>query len=83
MVKDKDYKGAAAASGNIYAKYKNFAAGYNQAVLTEATEGTAKAVGLMESLAKAFPDNAEAQSTLKGMQSRNASNQAAAAQLSQ
>jgi len=83
LVKAKDYKGAAAAYGTIYSKYKNFAAGYNQAVLTEATAGTAAAIGLMDALSKATSDDANkalAQKTLAEMQSRNASNQRAAAQ---
>jgi hypothetical protein len=78
----KNYADAAAAYGKIYAKYKNFAAGYNQAVLTEASAGTAAAIVLMETLAKET-GNIEAQRALAGMQSRNASNQRAAAQLSQ
>ncbi|MDR2740636.1 MAG: OB-fold putative lipoprotein [Treponema sp.] len=82
LVKAKNYPDAAAAYGKIYAKYKNFAAGYNQAVLTEVAAGTEAAVGLMETLSKET-GNSIAQSTLKGMQDRNAANRKAAAQLSQ
>jgi hypothetical protein len=82
LVKAKNYADAAAAYGKIYAAYKNFAAGYNQAVLTEVAEGTEAALGLMEALSKTS-NNPMAQDTLKGMQSRNAANQRAAAQLSQ
>ncbi|MDR1248092.1 MAG: OB-fold putative lipoprotein [Treponema sp.] len=82
LVKAKNYTDAAAAYGSVYARYKNFAAGYNQAVLTEVASGTEAAVGLMEALAKAT-GNAEAQRALSDMQSRNASNQRAAAQLAQ
>jgi hypothetical protein len=78
----KNYADAAAAYGKIYAKYKNFAAGYNQAVLTEAAAGTEAAIGLMEALAKET-GNPAAQRALTDMQSRNAGNQRAAAQLSQ
>jgi hypothetical protein len=82
LTKAKNYTDAATAYGEIYAKYKNFAAGYNQAVITEVAVGTEAAVGLMEALAKET-GNPEAQRTLAGMQSRNAANQNAAAQLSQ
>jgi uncharacterized lipoprotein YajG len=82
LVDAKNYADAAAAYGKIYGKYKNFAAGYNHAVLTEVAEGTAAAVGLMEALFKET-GNPAARSTLEGMQSRNASNQRVAAQLSQ
>jgi len=82
LVKAKNYRDAAAEYGKIYAKYKNFAAGYNQAVLTETTAGTAAAITLMEALVKAT-GNSTAQATLAEMQARNASNQRAAAQLSQ
>ena len=81
LAKAKNYKDAAAAYGAVYAKYKNFAAGYNQAVLTEASAGTEAAVELMEALVKAT-GNSTAQSELAGMQRRNASNKKAAAQLS-
>jgi len=83
LVKAKDYKDAAAAYGTIYGKYKNFAAGYNQAVLTEATSGTAAAIVLMDALFKSTTDDtnkALAQKTLGEMQGRNASNQRAASQ---
>ena len=80
--KPPNYADAAAAYGKIYAQYKNFAAGYNQAVLTEAATGTAAAIVLMEALVKET-GNSTAQATLAEMQSRNASNQQAAAQLSQ
>jgi hypothetical protein len=81
LVKAKKYADAAAAYGKIYAVYKNFAAGYNEAVLTEVTAGTEAAVGLMETLLKET-GNSMARSALEGMQDRNAANQRAAAQLS-
>jgi hypothetical protein len=80
-----DYKGAAAAYGTIYDKYKNFEAGYNQAVLTEATEGAATAIGLMETVIANEADEAKksmAQATLAQMQQRNSATQAAQQQLS-
>jgi hypothetical protein len=82
LAKAKNYADAAAAYGVIYARYKNFAAGYNQAVLTEVAAGTEVAVELMEALFRET-GNPEAELTLAGMQSRNASNQRAAAQLAQ
>jgi hypothetical protein len=82
LVKAKDYKAAAEAYGRVYAQHKNFAAGYNQAVLTEAADGVEPAVKLMEALAKAS-GNATAQSALTGMRQRLAANQKAAEQLSE
>jgi hypothetical protein len=82
LVKAGNYADAAAAYGKVYARYKNFAAGYNQAVLTEVAAGTEAAVGLMEALSKET-GNSMARSALKGMQDRNTANQIAAAQLSQ
>jgi hypothetical protein len=82
LAKAKNYADAAASFGEIYGKYKNFAAGYNQAVLTEVAVTTEAAIELMEALARET-NNPEAQRTLEGMQSRNASNQMAAAQLAQ
>ena len=81
LVKAKDYKAAAESYGKIYARYNNFAAGYNQAVLTEGTEGTVAAIVLMEALAKQTNENL-AKTTLAEMQSRNKANQQAAQQLS-
>jgi hypothetical protein len=82
LAKAKNYPDAAAAYGSVYATYKNFAAGYNQAVLTEVASGVEAAIELMEALVAAT-GNAEAQAALKGMQDRNAANQSAAAQLAQ
>ncbi|MDR3334641.1 MAG: OB-fold putative lipoprotein [Treponema sp.] len=79
LVKAKDYKGAVATYGKIYAQYNNFAAGYNQALLTEATEGTEAAIGLMEALSQKT-NNPMAQNMLGKMQGRNAGNQKAAEQ---
>jgi hypothetical protein len=79
-VKAKDYQAAAAAYGRIYAQYNNFAAGYNQALLTEAAEGTGAAIGLMEALSQKTNDP-RAQNMLTEMQGRNAGNQMAAEQL--
>lgn len=80
LVKKEKYSAAADAYGKIYAQTKDFAAGYNQAVITEVAYGTSKAVVLMEALAKTS-GNPEAQSMLKKMQVRNAANQRAAEQL--
>jgi hypothetical protein len=80
LVKAKDYSAAAASYGKTYAQYGNFAAGYNQALLTEATEGTAAAIKLMEALSEKTK-NPEAQTMLREMQARNASNEKAAKQL--
>jgi allophanate hydrolase subunit 1 len=52
LVKAKNYADAVAAYGKIYAAYKNFAAGYNHAVLTEAAMGTEVAVELIEEPAR-------------------------------
>jgi len=73
----KNYIAAAEAYGNIYAKYKNFAAGYNQAVLTEGTAGTATAIKLMEALVIQHPDENLALTTLSEMRQRNEANQQA------
>jgi len=81
LVKAKEYNAAAESYGKIYAKYKNFAAGYNQAVLTEGVEGTVAAIVLMEALAKETNENL-AITTLAEMQNRNKANQQAAQQLS-
>lgn len=80
LVKEKNYGAAADAYGEIYAQTKDFAAGYNQAVITEVAYGTSKAVVLMEALAESS-GNPEAQNMLKEMQVRNAANQMAAEQL--
>ncbi|MDR1950507.1 MAG: OB-fold putative lipoprotein [Spirochaetaceae bacterium] len=82
LVKAKDYAGAAQAYGKIYAQYKDFASGYNQAVLTEVAQGTEEAIGLMETLVKST-NNPTAQRMLGAMQQRNAANQQAAQQLSE
>jgi len=82
LVKEGKYAEASVEFGRIYASYRNFAAGYNQAVLTEATEGTETALGLMQALFQAT-SNPLAQTTLSEMQRRNAANQQAANQLSQ
>jgi hypothetical protein len=82
LAKARSYADAAAAYGRVYAKYKNFAAGYNQAVLTEVAVGTEAAVELMEALSRET-GNSLAQRALADMQNRNASNKMAAAQLSQ
>ena len=81
LAKAKDYKAAAEAYGKIYAQYKNFAAGYNQALLTEAADGVEAAIGLMEDLSKKT-GNSIAQTTLAEMQGRLAANQKSAQQLS-
>lgn len=80
LVSAKDYANAAAAYGKIYAQSKDFAAGYNQAVMTEVAEGTDKAVVLMEEVAKSS-NKPEAQSMLNEMRRRNSANQRAAEQM--
>jgi hypothetical protein len=82
LAKAKDYKAAAEAYGKIYTQYKNFAAGYNPALLTEAADGVEAAVGLMEELAKQT-GNATAQAMLAEMQGRLAANKKSAEQLSE
>jgi hypothetical protein len=82
LVKEKKYADAASAYGKIYAEYKNFAAGYNHALLTEAAMDIESAITLMEALFKET-GNRDAQSALTGMQRRNASNQNSAEQLSE
>jgi hypothetical protein len=80
LVKAKDYKAAAEAYGKVYAQYKNFAAGYNQALLTEASDGVEAAIALMESLVKET-GNAAAQEALSDMRRRLAANQKSAEQM--
>jgi hypothetical protein len=50
LAKAKNYTGAAAMYGSIYASRGTFAAGYNEALLTEATDGVAAAIELMADL---------------------------------
>lgn len=80
FVKSKDYAAAADAYGKIYADSKDFAAGYNQAVLTEVADGTEPALALMEALAK-VSDRQEVHAMLDEMQKRNSANKRAAEQL--
>lgn len=80
LVNAKDYANAATAYGKIYAQSKDFAAGYNQAVMTEVAQGTDKAVVLMEEVAKSS-NNQEAWSMLNEMRQRNSANQRAAEQM--
>jgi len=82
LVKNKDYAAAAAAYGDIYAQYGNFAAGYNHAIVTEASQGTEKAMEMMTALVQKFSDNSTAQKTLGEMQQRDAANKQSAQQLS-
>jgi hypothetical protein len=82
LVEAGNYAAAAAAYGKIYAEHQDFAAGYNQAVLTEVSQGVEKGIALMEALAKST-NNATAQNMLQQMQTRNAANQKAAEQLAQ
>jgi hypothetical protein len=84
MVKQGKYADAAAAYGQIYAKYANFAAGYNQAVLTEAVSGVEPAMKLMEAVSEKASnpqDKSKAENVLAGMQSRSAADKQSAAQL--
>lgn len=80
LAKAKDYAAAAKAYGEIYADSKDFAAGYNQAVLTEVAHGAEKAIVLMQELVKAS-DNPEAKTMLGQMQGRNSANARSAAQM--
>lgn len=80
LVSAKNYAGAADAYGKIYAQSKDFAAGYNQAVMTEVAQGTDKAVVLMEAVAKSS-NNQEAWSMLNEMRQRNSANQRSAEQM--
>lgn len=80
LVSAKDYLNAAAEYGKLYEKTKDFAAGYNQAVLTEVAQGTDKALVLMEELAK-NSGNPQAQSMLTEMQKRDKANKQSAEQM--
>lgn len=80
LVKEKKYDAAADAYGKLYAQNKDFAAGYNQAVLTEVAHGTEEAVVLMEAIVKSS-GNPDAQSMLSEMHHRNAANKQSAEQL--
>ncbi|MDR3356591.1 MAG: OB-fold putative lipoprotein [Spirochaetaceae bacterium] len=82
LVKANKYADAAAAYGKIYAEYQDFASGYNEAVLTEVTQGTEAGIASMEALAKST-NNAKARDMLREMQTRNEANQKAAEQLAQ
>lgn len=82
LVKSKNYSEAVEAYGKIYANYNSFAAGYNQAILTEAADSTAKAITLMTALVQKFSDNPTAQKTLAEMRMREAANQQSLQQLS-
>jgi hypothetical protein len=82
LVKAGKYADAAAAYGKIYAEYQDFASGYNEAVLTEVTQGAEAGIASIEALAKST-NNAKALDMLRQMQARNAANQKAAEQLAQ
>jgi len=79
--RNKDYANAAAAYAAIYAQHGNFGAGYNQAVLTEALEGTEKAMELLFAVTQKFSDNATARTTLEEMRKRYEANKQAEEQL--
>lgn len=80
LVKEKNYSAAADAYGEIYKRTKDFAAGYNQAIITEAAYGTSEAITLMETLVK-DSGNPDAQNMLKAMLARDAANQVSAEQM--
>ena len=80
LVGEKDYVAAAQSYGKIYAQSKDFAAGYNQAIITEITKNTDEAIVLMQALTKST-QNPKAQSMLTEMKSRSAKNKRSAEQL--
>ena len=79
LVGEKDYAAAAESYGKIYAQSKDFAAGYNQAVLTEVAKNTDEAIVLMQALVK-NSGNPKAQTMLKEMEIRSAKNKKSAEQ---
>lgn len=80
LVDAKNYAAAANAYGKIYAETKDFAAGYNQAILTEVAKNTDEAIVLMQALAVSSK-NTKAQNMLKEMNSRSAKNKQSAEQV--
>lgn len=80
LVGEKLYATAAQSYGKIYAQSKDFAAGYNQAIITEITKNTDEAIVLMQALVKST-QNPKAQSMLTEMKSRSAKNKRSAEQL--
>jgi hypothetical protein len=78
-VKARDYEAAIAMYGSIYAG-GTFAAGYNQAVLTEATDGVDAAIVLMSDLVQKTK-NPQAVSMLASLKSAKSGAQTAAAQV--
>lgn len=80
LVDAKNYAAAANAYGKIYAETKDFAAGYNQAILTEVAKNTDEAIVLMQALA-VNSKNTKAQNMLKEMNSRSAKNKQSAEQV--
>ena len=79
LVGEKDYAAAAESYGKIYAQSKDFAAGYNQAILTEVAKNTDEAIVLMQALVKSN-GNPKAQTMLKEMEIRSAKNKKSAEQ---
>lgn len=80
LVDAKNYAAAANAYGKIYAETKDFAAGYNQAILTEVAKNTDEAIVLMQALAVSSK-NTKAQTMLKEMNNRSAKNKQSAEQV--
>lgn len=80
LVDAKNYAAAANAYGKIYAETKDFAAGYNQAILTEVAKNTDEAIVLMQALAVSSK-NTKAQNMLKEMNNRSAKNKQSAEQV--
>lgn len=80
LVDAKKYVAAANAYGKIYAETKDFAAGYNQAILTEVAKNTDEAIVLMQALAVSSK-NTKAQTMLKEMNNRSAKNKQSAEQV--
>lgn len=80
LVDAKKYGAAANSYGKIYADTKDFAAGYNQAIITEVAKNTDEAIVLMQALAISS-QNTKAQTMLKEMNNRSAKNKQSAEQV--
>jgi len=80
LVDAKNYAAAANSYGKIYAETKDFAAGYNQAIITEVAKNTDEAIVLMQALAVSSK-NTKAQTMLKEMNNRSAKNKQSAEQV--
>ncbi len=79
LVDAKNYVAAAESYGKIYTQSKDFAAGYNQAIITEVAKNTDEAIVLMQALAKSS-ENPKAKTMLNEMEVRSAKNKKSAEQ---